>query len=74
MSDIADKAQDHIERQLPHTIAGSKKPEGPEANGRCHYCDEIVADEHRWCDTACRDAWQRDNQRRMEVGYGRSFG
>lgn len=37
-----------------------RKPEGPQPNGRCHYCDEIVGDEQRWCSAEHRDLWERE--------------
>ena len=37
-----------------------RKPEGPQPNGRCHYCDEIVGDEQRWCNAEHRDLWERE--------------
>jgi len=42
-------------------------PEGPQANGRCHWCDEIVADHLRFCDADCRDDYERQLTRRRAV-------
>ena len=58
MPDALDIASDRAElaRQAAATI---RRPTGPTPNGRCHYCDEIVDDERRWCDAECRDAWER---------------
>lgn len=61
MSDNLDVASEREE--LARTAALSqRKPSGPEPTGRCHYCDEIVADGRRWCDNDCRDGWQRINK------------
>jgi len=46
--DDADQAQDHIERESPAMLR-QRKPEGPHPTGRCHWCDEIVGDDDRWC-------------------------
>ena len=58
--DEADMSQERAEKAAPHLIAASRKPECPTATGRCLFCDEIVADEHRWCDGDHRDAWLRE--------------
>ena len=57
MSDNLDIASEREElaRSMALTV---KKPEGPVPTGRCLYCDEIVDDAQRWCDSECRDAWQ----------------
>lgn len=36
-----------------------RKPEGPVANGRCHWCDEILDDYARFCDAICRDQYDK---------------
>lgn len=59
MADEADMTQARDEAEAPHRIAASRKPVGPLPNGRCHYCDEIVSDEKRWCDVTCRSQWSR---------------
>ena len=65
--DDADLSQDRAEREAPHLLAASRKPDGPTATGRCLYCDEIVADDQRWCDTGCRDGWVREEKLRGGV-------
>lgn len=52
-------SQERAEKEAPHLIAASRKPEGPTATGRCLFCDEILGDNQRWCDGGCRDAWER---------------
>ncbi len=37
-----------------------RKPEGPKATGRCLSCEKKLAEGLRWCDAACRDDWQRE--------------
>ena len=65
--DDADLSQGRAEREAPYLLAASRKPEGPTATGRCLYCDEIVADDRRWCDTGCRDGWVREEKLRGGV-------
>ena len=65
--DEADMSQERAEKAAPHLIAASRKPEGPTATGRCLFCDEIVADDQRWCDTGCRDGWVREEKLRGGV-------
>ena len=65
--DDADLSQDRAEKEAPHLIAASRKPEGPTATGRCLYCDEILGDNQRWCDTGCRDGWVREEKLRGGV-------
>ena len=65
--DDADLSQDRAEREAPCLLAASRKPTGPTATGRCLYCDDIVADDQRWCDTACRDGWVREEKLRGGV-------
>ena len=57
MSDDIDRAQNEVERNLGEALR-TRRAAGPVANGRCHFCDEIVDDISRWCDSECRDGWQ----------------
>lgn len=36
-----------------------RRPEAPQATGRCLYCEARVPDGARWCDSDCRDDWAR---------------
>lgn len=60
MADEVDKTTEREDITIREAIRASMKPLGPQANGRCHYCDEIVDDEMRWCNASCRDLWSRD--------------
>ena len=62
MADDADRADQEVERALKEVLA--RRPEGPAANGHCHYCGEPVPDGMRWCDVDCRDAWEALARRR----------
>lgn len=61
MPDIADNAQDHIERETAGLLA-ARKPAGPKADGRCHNCNSLVPPGLRWCDADCREDWERDQR------------
>lgn len=63
MADIADISDERIEKSLQDAIRTASLAKGPEATGRCLYCDEIVADTMRWCDAGCRDGWEKDQKR-----------
>lgn len=59
--DEADLAQDHMEREAAGLLYRTKQPVGPEANGMCQWCGELVSDERRWCPgTDCHTAWERE--------------
>lgn len=63
MADEIDLANDTVERTLADAVR-ARKPAGPEANGRCHWCGELVGDALRWCDATCRDSWQSLTRRK----------
>ena len=63
MSDDIDRAQKEVERSLGEALR-ARKPSGPVANGRCHFCGELLDDAARWCDTICRDQWEKLKTRR----------
>jgi predicted nucleic acid-binding Zn ribbon protein len=46
-----------------------RKPAAPKATGHYLNCGEPLSEGRRWCDTDCRDDWQRmesDRRRRAE--------
>ena len=47
--DDADITAERDVAEAPLRWAASHRAEGPQPNGRCHYCDEIVDDYSRWC-------------------------
>ena len=64
MADDADRADLEVDRTLNEALR-KRLPEGPAANGRCHYCgEELPEDYMRWCDADCRDAWEALTRRR----------
>jgi hypothetical protein len=58
MPDELDLASEREEFARTHA-RNVRKPEAPAATGLCLYCDEDVASPRRWCDTDCRDAWDK---------------
>ncbi len=67
--DIADAAQDHMERESADMLTRNRQPEGPTPNGRCLWCDELVADDRRWCPGSdCRTAWEREQNANRRNG------
>lgn len=34
----------------------------------CHFCDELVADNERFCDEGCRDDWEKERQAKIRAG------
>lgn len=62
MTDEADRANEEADRRLSRILT-KRLPPGPEATGRCLYCDEIVADTHRWCSVECRESWEKETRR-----------
>jgi len=59
MSDDLDHAAEFTELYNQDAIKNHRKPSGPIANGRCHWCDEIVSDSAGFCDAACRDQFDK---------------
>lgn len=63
MADEIDLANDQAERNLALSIR-MRRPVGPAATGHCLFCDEVVADDHRWCGIECREGWEKEARRR----------
>lgn len=59
--DEIDIAQETTERNLAHAIrkaqtaAAEAKP-----RGRCLFCEEAIWKGWRWCDSQCRDDWEKE--------------
>jgi hypothetical protein len=60
MSDDADMAQDHIEREekLRRKYTTVNKLEA-ESTGECLNCREPLTGTRRWCDEHCREDWEK---------------
>ena len=48
-----------LERETILRRIMSRKPEGPQPCGECHFCSELVAGYKLFCDSDCADEWQR---------------
>lgn len=55
--DDADRAQIEVEREQARLMR-ARHPAGPAATGACLWCEEPLPDGRRWCDAACRNAWE----------------
>lgn len=58
MPDDFDRASDQEEMQRVQAL-NLRKQEAPASTGFCLYCEEDVPPSRRWCDTDCRDAWEK---------------
>ena len=59
--DDADRAQ----RDMDFLATTREKPKDKEVEetGFCLFCGEPLPKGHRWCDSACRDAWEKQKIR-----------
>ncbi len=64
MADIIDDAEKLNEIYLKSALSNKKK-EGPKAKGSCHNCDEPLAHGIRFCDSWCRDDWQKREDKKL---------
>lgn len=62
MPDELDLASERAEIDRENSLR-LRKPAGPQPNGRCHFCDEIVSDTARFCGPECRDDWEAEQKR-----------
>lgn len=60
MSDGTDAPAEHAEFFRQRALL-ARKPAGPVATGKCLYCDAVLPPGLRWCDSACRDDWAKEN-------------
>lgn len=66
MADDVDRADQEVEYHMADALR-RRLPEGPAANGYCHYCGEDLPEDYmRWCDVDCRDAWEALARRRRQ--------
>jgi len=68
MSDVADRAEWRIAKDIEAAMAHARKTPKLEADGRCYYCDEDVAHEKLFCNTDCSDDYQREQEARRRAG------
>ena len=68
MSDDADRAQWRIAKDLQVAMAHACKIPTLHGDGRCHFCDEVVAHELVFCDKDCRDDFEKEQAARQRAG------
>ena len=61
--DDADITGERAEFYHLSDLERSRKPEAPKASGYCLYCEDPVPPGSRWCDTDCRNDWEKVNAR-----------
>jgi len=67
-ADLADEFQERfLQDSLQRQLSGQRL--APKSTGKCLYCEEPLAPTKRWCDSDCRDDWEREeNARRRRLG------
>lgn len=69
MMDIYDQATFREEQERERSIAAARKNnQALQSKGACHWCDEVVDADKRFCDSDCRDMWQRQESARKRAG------
>jgi len=64
--DDVDRTAERQEREQGFLIRAAKKPDGPAPSGFCHWCSEPTV--LSFCDSDCRDDWQREKDRKKVNG------
>lgn len=71
MSDDTDLATEREEMDRANALRAARRAAErdklPDV-GQCHYCAEVVPQGARFCDTDCRDGWQREQSARQRAG------
>ena len=68
MRDVADRAEWRIAKDIEVAMAHARRIPQLEADGRCHYCDEHVAHGALFCNTDCRDDYQKEQEALRRAG------
>jgi hypothetical protein len=68
MSDVADRADWRIAQDIKAAMAHARKTPQLEADGHCHYCDEHVTHGVLFCNTDCRDDYQKEQEALRRAG------
>jgi hypothetical protein len=68
MSDVADRADWRIAQDIKAAMAHARRTPKLEADGRCHYCDERVAHGALFCNTDCRDDYEKEQEAHRRAG------
>ena len=67
MSDVADRAEWRIAKDIDAAMAHARRTPQLEADGHCHYCDD-VAHGVLFCNTDCRDDYQKEQEALRRAG------
>lgn len=63
MTDLFDQASMREEQDRELCIGMARRAaESVPATGRCHWCDASVPPGYKFCDSDCRDDWERDRK------------
>ena len=68
MPDLADLAQIQWEHLDEYRLK-ARQPPAPEATGFCLNCGEPLPPGQRWCDSDCRDDWERLDAMLKQQGF-----
>ncbi|PFH10878.1 hypothetical protein BCF11_3312 [Collimonas sp. PA-H2] len=68
MRDVADRAEWRIAKDIEVAMAHARRIPQLEADGRCHYCDDDVAHGRLFCNTDCRDDYQKEQEALRRAG------
>lgn len=68
MRDVADRAEWRIAKDIEVAMAHARRIPQLEADGRCHYCDDDVAHGAQFCNTDCRDDYQKEQEAKRRAG------
>lgn len=61
--DEVDLANDLLDIQINKAIKKANMTKTVNETGKCWYCQEQVEDGRRWCDSDCRDLWEKRSGR-----------
>lgn len=68
MSDIVDKSEWLIEASLQNSLRKVRQTERLFGNGRCLFCDEAGPHDRLFCDSDCRDDYERVQEALRRTG------
>lgn len=68
MSDHADNADRRIYRTIAAGLAAARRAHELQSDCRCHFCDEPVEVELKFCNVDCRDDYQREQGALQRAG------
>jgi len=68
MSDIADRAEWRIAKDLQAALQHARKVEILDSDGHCSFCDEPVPYPRRFCNVDCRDDYDTEQVAKKRLG------